>query len=148
LGDGRRVVVKAHPPERGFDMLQQMIAVQNHLASRGLYAPTVVGGPLAMGSCLVTVEALVEGGPCDVDDHEMRRQLAEASDRIVAVCQPLAAAASLLPLHARESVPPGVVLLGHGDWTPANARFSHGRLVVAYGWGNLQRWVHRSSEPD
>jgi hypothetical protein len=148
LRDGRRVVVKAHPPERDFDMLQQMIAVQNHLASRGLYAPTVVGGPLALGAHLATVEALVEGERGDDADPGVRRQLAEASQRIVAACQPLVAAAWRLPQHARASVPPGIVRLGHGDWTPANARYAHGRLIVAYGWGNLQRWVHRSVDSD
>jgi hypothetical protein len=144
LGDGRRIVVKAHPPERELDMLQQMIAVQNHLASRGLYAPTVVGGPLAMGAHLVTLEALVEGAPGDPADPALRRRLAEAGARIIAACQPLAAAAGRLPLDTDPSLPPGVVRLGHGDWTPANARYSRGWLVVAYGWGNLRRWVHRS----
>ena len=148
LRDGRRVVVKAHPPERGFEFLRELVAVQMHLASRGLYAPTVVNGPFAFGSRLATVEALVEGERRDDADPLAQRLLGEALSRLVAACRPLARASSL-PLCEVAGPPAlaaGDIVLGHGDWTVANARFSGASLLVAYGWGNLQRWIRRSSQ--
>jgi hypothetical protein len=163
LSDGRRVVVKAHPPGREPRLLHEIIAVQNHLASRGLYAPTVVGGPLALGPRLCTVEALLEGERRDASDPLAQRLVAEALVRVVAACQPLAASSassassssassassalavsSALPLAL---APAGMLSdtpsLVHGDWTVTNARFCGSALVVAYGWGNLQRWLPR-----
>jgi hypothetical protein len=147
LRDDRRVVLKAHPPGRGLDVLHEMVALQNHLASRGLYAPTVVGGPLAFGPHLATVEALVEGERRDDADPLAQALLGEALARVVAACRPLAASSSL-PAGAPSALvrlSADEVVIGHADWTLANARFAGRALVVAYGWGNLQRWVGRSS---
>jgi hypothetical protein len=140
-------VLKAHPPARGLDILREMVALQNHLASRGLYAPTVVGGPLAFGPHLATVEALVEGERRDAADPLAQRLLAEALARVVAACRPLAPSSSLPPGPPSPLLAPAAdeIVIGHGDWTLANARFAGRSLVVAYGWGNLQRWVRRSS---
>lgn len=38
LADGRRVVVKAHRPDEPLEWLQEIVRVQMHLASRGLFA--------------------------------------------------------------------------------------------------------------
>jgi hypothetical protein len=145
LRDGRRVVVKAHPPERGPDFLREMVALQNHLASRGLYAPTLVGGPLAFGAQLVTVEALIEGERRS--DEAARQILAHALARVIAACRPFARASSL-PLDEADAtlaLPNGDLLIGHADWTLANARFAGDKLLVVYGWGNLRRWIRSSS---
>ncbi len=62
LADGRRVVVTAYGPERTFEALAEIVRVQMHLASRGVLAPTVCGGPAPFARGLAIVEALVERG--------------------------------------------------------------------------------------
>src|SRR5439155_24001203 len=69
LDDGRRVVVKGHQPERSVEWLREVVRVQMHLASRGLYATAVCGGPATLGRAHGIVEAFVEGGATR-DAHE------------------------------------------------------------------------------
>ncbi len=98
LGDGRRVVIKAHQPERALPWLQEVVRVQMHLASRGLYATTVCAGPAPIGRGLAIVEALVEGGVArDAHEPAVRRALARSLHAIVAACRPLVGASSLEP---------------------------------------------------
>ena len=96
LGDGRAVVVKAHPPERDAAWLEEVVAVQMHLASRGRYATTVVAGPAPLGRGLALVEAFVAAGATR-DGHEpaVRAALARSLYEIVQACRPLVAASRL-----------------------------------------------------
>ena len=98
LGDGRRVVVKAHQPERELEWLQEIVRVQMHLASRGLPATTVCGGPAPLGRGLAIVEAFVEAGVTP-DGHEpaVRVALAETLRAIVAAGRGLVGASTLKP---------------------------------------------------
>lgn len=98
LDDGRRVVVKAHQPERDVEWLREVVRVQMHLASRGLYATTVCGGPAPIGRGHAIVEAFAATGATR-DGHEpvVREALAQSLAQIVAACRPLAATSSLMP---------------------------------------------------
>jgi len=99
LRDGRRVVVKAHQPERELAWLQEIVRTQMHLASRGLYATTVCGGPAPIGRTLGTVEAYVTSGVTrDGHDPAVRAELARSLYVIVGACRPLVAGTSL-PRH-------------------------------------------------
>jgi len=85
LADGRRVAVKAHQPEPDLPArLHESVRVQMHLASRGIYATTVCGGPAPIGRTLATVEAYVDGGVTR-DGHEpiVRAALARSLYAIV-----------------------------------------------------------------
>ena len=96
LGDGRRVVVKAHQPERELAWLQEIVRTQMHLASRGLYATTVCGGPAPIGRGLGIVEAFVERGATrDAHEPEVRAALATGLHEIVVACAPLVAGSLL-----------------------------------------------------
>jgi hypothetical protein len=98
LRDGRRVVVKAHQPERELAWLQEIVRTQMHLASRGLYATTVCGGPAPIGRGLAIVEAFVERGVLrDAHEPAVRAALAQSLWEIVAACRPLVAGSSLRP---------------------------------------------------
>jgi hypothetical protein len=98
LVDGRRVVVKAHQPERELGCLREIIRVQMHLASRGLFATTVSGGPAPIGRGLGIVEAFVERGATrDAHEPVVRAALARSLHQIVVACGPLVAGSSLRP---------------------------------------------------
>ena len=78
LADGRRVVVKAHQPERELGWLQEIVRVQMHLASRGLPATTVCAGPAPIGRGLGIVEAFVAAGVTrDAHEPAVRTALAD-----------------------------------------------------------------------
>ena len=49
LSDGRRVVIKAHQPEREVALLAEIARIQSYLAARRLFAAEVVAGPLPLG---------------------------------------------------------------------------------------------------
>lgn len=159
LTDGRRIVVKAHRPDEELAWLQEIVRVQMHLASRGLFATTVCGGPAPLGRGLALVEALVERGVTrDGREPAVRGALARGLAAIVEACRPLVAGSSLRPLYmcalaarrddgddalaraARERMQPaGEVVIGHGDWRVQHARFEGDRIVAAFDWAGLCR---------
>jgi len=163
LVDGRRVVVKAHGPDVGLGWLQEVVRVQMHLASRGLFATTVCGGPAPLGRGLGVVEAFVERGVTrDGREPAVRAALARGLVAIVEACRPLVAGSSLRPLYmgelaarrddaddelaraARARIPPagevvGDLVIGHGDWRVQHARFEGDRIVAAFDWAGLCR---------
>jgi hypothetical protein len=99
VGEGRRVVVKGHQPERTYGFLWEMVGLQMHLASRGLWAPTVVAGPAPLGRGLGVAEAFVDAGAlADGHDTAIRRALARSLWQMVEVLRPLARS-SALPRH-------------------------------------------------
>ncbi len=96
LVDGRRVVVKAHQPERELCWLQEVVRVQMHLASRGLFATTVCGGPAPIGRGLGIVEAFVDrGAPRDGHEPAVRAALADGLYAIIAGCRGLVGSSTL-----------------------------------------------------
>ncbi|HEX6838380.1 MAG TPA: hypothetical protein VF334_17510, partial [Polyangia bacterium] len=103
LADGRRVVVKAHRPDEPLDWLQEVVRVQMHLASRGLPATTVCGGPAPLGRGLAVVEALVERGVTrEGRDPVVRAALARGLWAIVEACRPLVAGSTLRPHYLSQ----------------------------------------------
>ena len=103
LTDGRRVVVKAHRPEEELEWLQEIVRVQMHLASRGLFATTVCGGPAPLGRGLGVVEAFVERGVTrDGREPPVRAALARGLVAIVEACRPLVAASTLRPHYLSQ----------------------------------------------
>ena len=98
LADGRRLVIKAHQPERPRELLKEIARVQCYLAERGVLAPTIVAGPLPLGHGHAIVETYVDAGDtADAHRPEIRGALARGLHTIVATCAPLVASTSLKP---------------------------------------------------
>ena len=98
LEDARRVVIKAHQPERTVDWLREVVRVQRHLASRGLYATTVLAGPAPLARGHAIVEVFVDAGSAESGhEAEIRRALAIGLHRIVEGCRSLVADSILTP---------------------------------------------------
>ncbi|HEY2749642.1 MAG TPA: hypothetical protein VGL86_33710, partial [Polyangia bacterium] len=155
LADGRRVVVKAHHPKQDLAGLYESVRVQMHLASRGIYATTVCGGPAPIGRTVATVEAYVTSGVTrDGRDPAVRAGLARSLHAIVEACRPLVAGSSLLGHYlvcphddeatdelaraARARMQPaGEIVIGHGDWRVQQVLFDGDRVVAAHDWVSL-----------
>jgi Phosphotransferase enzyme family len=98
LADGRRLVVKAHQPERPLELLKEIARIQSYLADRGVFAPKIVAGPLPLGHGRAIVETYVEAGhTADAHRPEIRRALAGGLCTIVVTCEPLVASTALQP---------------------------------------------------
>ncbi len=98
LEDERRVVIKAHQPDRTHDFLAEIGRVQSHLTERGVFAPRIVAGPLALGQGHAMVESFIEiGATSDAHRPEIRRSLARGLWLIVSTCASLVPSTSLGP---------------------------------------------------
>jgi hypothetical protein len=89
LADGRAVVAKVHratfvPRER----LEAVARVQRDLAAAGVPAPAPLAGPVALGAGWLTIEDLLGGASADGYDPDVRRAMATALQRFVAVARP------------------------------------------------------------
>ena len=84
LADGRRVVVKEHPPTWTRPTLAAVAHVRRCLSGRGFPCPRPLLGPTQLGRGYATVEELVEQGG-DGDGHRpaVRRALAHTLARLV-----------------------------------------------------------------
>jgi hypothetical protein len=77
LGDGRRVFLKAHPPDRPHQFLRAVRRVQRHLFKQGFPAPRPLVDPAPFGPGLATVDEFVdEGEHEDAHDPNIRRTMA------------------------------------------------------------------------
>lgn len=77
LRDGRRVFLKAHPPERPAEYLEAVHRVQDHLYHKGFPCPEPLISPLLFGIGLATVDEFVDSGELpDGHDPEVRREVA------------------------------------------------------------------------
>jgi hypothetical protein len=98
LADGRRVVIKAHQPERTPAFLAEIVRIQTHLAERGVLATEIVAGPLPLGRGQAVVERYTDAGrTADAHRPEIRRALACSLRAIVETCAQLVASTSLEP---------------------------------------------------
>jgi hypothetical protein len=90
LADGRRVVIKAHQPDRDLEWLREVVRVQRHLALRGKFATIVCSGPSPLRLGHAIVEMFVDVGTTR-DGHEpvVRRALARGLAEIVEGCDEL-----------------------------------------------------------
>lgn len=104
LRDGRRVVVKVHPPTVGIDFLNATAAVKGHLRDRGFPAPRRLAGPVRVGRGLAEAEELVDAGRhADAHRPQIREALAAALATLVSLARPFTA---LPGLGARVSASP------------------------------------------
>lgn len=84
LKDGRRIVLKAHPPKRSLDFLSAIVQVQRYLADQGYPCPRPLLPPRPLVNGHATVEDLIdEGVYTDAHDPLIRRSLAEALDWLI-----------------------------------------------------------------
>jgi Phosphotransferase enzyme family len=128
LADGRRVVIKAHQPERTRALLAEIVRIQSHLAERGVFATQVLAGPLPLGRGRAIVERYVDiGVTADAHRPEIRRALARGLATIVATCAPLVASTSLEP---------GLLASSHAAlWpTPHSKLFDFGATAHGAEW--------------
>jgi len=96
LDDGRRVVVKAQQPDKSLALLREVVRTQMHLASRSLYAPSVLAGPAPLGLGHATIEELVDvGTTADAHRPEIRRALAFSVYEISDACRTLVTSSAL-----------------------------------------------------
>jgi Phosphotransferase enzyme family len=128
LCDGRRVVVKVHPPRASVAYLEAMQAVQRHLAAAGFPAPVPLAPPTPLGRGVATAETLLDrGAPPDGRVPEQRRAMAAGLAELVALARPLAHLAGL-----RENlmaVRPGAL------WpTPHDGRFDFATTTEGAEW--------------
>jgi hypothetical protein len=78
LGDGRRVVVKAHQPRRPRELLEAVVRVQRHHHDERFPCPRPLAGPAPLGAGLGVAEELLDrGAPADTHDPRLRRAMAE-----------------------------------------------------------------------
>lgn len=84
LEDERRIVIKAHQPDREAAHLHAVAQLQRHVAATAQFAPQVLGGPVPLGSGLATVEEYSSRGePRDGHDPAVRRALASGLYQII-----------------------------------------------------------------
>jgi len=89
LGDGRRVVVKAHQPDKTAARLHACQSVQRLCAERGFPAPRPLLPPTPLGRGLAVVETyLREGDIGDRHDPTVRRALAEGLATFTGLVRP------------------------------------------------------------
>jgi Ser/Thr protein kinase RdoA (MazF antagonist) len=128
LVDGRRVVVKIHPPRASARYLEAMQAVQRTLAAAGFPAPEPLAPPAPLARGIAVAETLLdEGSPADAHDPAVRRALAASLARLVALCRPMTALAAL-----RENI----MATRPGDlWpTPHDGRFDFAATTAGAEW--------------
>jgi Phosphotransferase enzyme family len=129
LSDGRRLVIKAHQPERSPAWLAEIVRVQRHLAALRTYATTVCAGPAAIGRGHAVVEVFASGGATrDAHVPAVRRALAAGLHEIVASCRPLVAS-SMLSGHLLVDLPAGRL------WPVPHSRlFDFEATAAGAGW--------------
>ncbi len=84
LKDGRRIVLKVHPPKQPRDFLAAVYHIQCHLADHSFPCPKPIAGPVSLVHGHATVEELVDvGNYADAHDPAIRRTMAETLFRLV-----------------------------------------------------------------
>jgi hypothetical protein len=128
LDDGRRVVVKAHPPRASTRYLEAMQAVQRALAGAGFPAPEPLAPPAPLARGTAVAETLLDdGGPADAHDPAIRRSMAATLARLVALCR---------PMTALEGLRANIMATDPGDlWpTPHDGRFDFAATATGAEW--------------
>ena len=79
LTDGRRIFLKAHPPERPAEYLEAVHRVQNHLHLKGFPCPKPVLAPRHFRAGFATADEFVDAGKIpDGHNPKVRRKVAAA----------------------------------------------------------------------
>ncbi|HKE18952.1 MAG TPA: hypothetical protein VKB80_28960 [Kofleriaceae bacterium] len=96
LGDGRRVVIKAHQPRVSRERLVAVQGVMLALSAAGFPCPRPLVAPVPLARGLATAEEMLDGGEArDGHDPAVRRALARLLAELVAVVEPTPARAPL-----------------------------------------------------
>ena len=84
LANGRRVVVKVHPPATSSRYLRAMQSAQRQLVSDRFPCPAPLAGPAPIGCGVAVVESLLDHGEwADAHDRAVRRAMADALATLV-----------------------------------------------------------------
>jgi hypothetical protein len=88
LDDGRRVVLKAHQPDKSVARLAACQAVQAGLCARGFPCPEPLLGPRPLGRGLAVVERHVAtGAPADPHDPAIRAEIAARLHELMVIAR-------------------------------------------------------------
>ncbi len=110
LSDGRRVVLKAHQPDRPLDFLSAMYKVQHHLANHDYPCPRPLIGPAPIGYGHATVEELIDTGVyTDAHDPAIRRRMAEMLAQLASVTRDIRNTPGLQSTARGQRLPEGVL---------------------------------------
>jgi phosphotransferase family enzyme len=128
LADGRRVVVKVHPPRASPRYLEAMQTVQRSLADAGFPAPAPLASPAPLSRGIAVAETLLdEGGPADAHDPAVRHALAASLAQLVELCRPMTRLAAL-----RENI---MAIAPKDLWpTPHDGRFDFAATTTGAEW--------------
>ncbi|MDP8949366.1 MAG: phosphotransferase, partial [Actinomycetota bacterium] len=128
LRDGRRVMLKAHLPDRTLRFLEAVYRVQHHLFARGFPCPAPITGPLPFGHGFATVESFVDEGKfADAHEPEIRRSMAHALARMIELAADVPETQALLQAW---KLPPD-----RGLWpVPHNALFDFEATAAGAEW--------------
>jgi hypothetical protein len=128
LTDGRRVVVKVHPPRASGRYLEAMQTVQRELAAAGFPAPEPLAAPEPLGAGIAVAETLLDAGArADAHDPAVRRAMAAALARLVGRCRPLTGLDGL-----RENI---MAMSPRDLWpAPHDARFDFDGTAAGAEW--------------
>jgi hypothetical protein len=128
LADGRRVVVKAHPPPTPARFLAAVHAVQRALVEQGFPAPAPLASPAPLGRGLAVAENLLDAG--DVPDARrpaVRRAMAASLADLVRRCRRFVGLAGLGERAAQRD--------DGGLWpVPHDARFDFAATARGAEW--------------
>lgn len=140
LDDGRKVVLRAHPPTQPLGFLEAVHRVQEELADREFPCPRPLLSPTPLARGHARVEELVDGGTyADAHRPEIRRAMAETLFRLVDLTRDLRATRGLRP-GMLSRVPAGKL------WpTPHHPMFDFERTAEGPEWIDvLARRARRS----
>lgn len=145
LPDGRRVFLKAHPPDRRPGFLRAVHRTQSHLASRGFPCPRPMLGPEPFLAGYATVDEHVDAGSFrDAHDPAVRGEMARLLARQVALCSGLPGVGALAEGGMRWPDGPEGAL-----WPePHSALFDFGATTEGAEWIDRVALAARRTRPE
>jgi hypothetical protein len=130
LGDGRRVVVKAHQPRESRARLQAVHDLQSELFRAGVPCPEPLVAPRPLGLGFATAQTLIDRGEVrDTHDPACRRLIAEALASHLEITRPFGCPAALAG---------GWTLYAEGSLWP---RHAHAPLFDFTATGAGAEWI-------
>ena len=139
LAGGRKIVLKAYPPSRSPLFLAAAHRVQSHLADHGYPCPRPLTAPLplAHGHAMI-MDLLEDGNYVDAHDPAVRRAMAEALARLIALTRDLVDLAGLDPSGWTVLAPDTLYP------TPHSPIFDLEATAAGAAW--IDRLAHRARE--
>jgi hypothetical protein len=129
LADGRRAVIKAHPPSVAQSRLAAVHRVQRFLAERGFPCPEPIAGPLPIEYGYALVEEFIDKGiMVDAHDPAIRRAMAETLAQLTTLTHEMGPLPELAPSLPVDDAAGAL-------WpTPHNAMFDFEATTVGAEW--------------